>query len=187
MTVPEESEEVKKLLEAKAKIEKRIKELEEELGYLRPALSLIDAKIAEESFKRAEVLIAPPEAPVAPAPVYKQTVPIRSKTGMLLATMNVGDNVVKIVPEESISFNVNTPPFKAFFIDRVLQGMVVRDEEEVKMGRMAPDKAFSYKVNQEGDILKEILISNFNDPRRLREIQTSLRWTLERMYEKMVT
>jgi len=42
---------------------------------------------------------------------------------------------------------------------------------------------FSFKITQEGDILKEIQAENISED-RLRELKSSIRWTLEKMYEK---
>jgi hypothetical protein len=43
---------------------------------------------------------------------------------------------------------------------------------------------FAYNIVREGDLLKELVIKNV-DEERLRELKSSIRWTLEKMYEKM--
>ena len=49
---------------------------------------------------------------------------------------------------------------------------------------MDPDKVFSYNVIREGELVREILIRNYDDE-RLKELKSSIRWTFEKMYEKM--
>jgi hypothetical protein len=52
------------------------------------------------------------------------------------------------------------------------------------MKQLTPDKMFAYNITREGDSLREIIIKNV-DEERLRELKSSIRWTLEKMYEKM--
>jgi len=56
--------------------------------------------------------------------------------------------------------------------------------EAVKRGEMDPDKTFSYDIICDGDVVKEILIKNYGNDERLREVKSKTRWTLEKMYEK---
>ena len=46
------------------------------------------------------------------------------------------------------------------------------------------DKAFSYGVVREGEHIREIVIHNV-DEERLKELKSSIRWTFEKMYEKV--
>jgi len=43
---------------------------------------------------------------------------------------------------------------------------------------------FSYNIVQEGELIREIIIKNV-DEERLKELKSSIRWTFEKMYEKM--
>jgi hypothetical protein len=189
-------EEVRKLAETKATIEKRIRRLEDEIKNLRSVLDVVNSTLAEKSFRRAEiaskpeVLQTPPstkEVTVLPPKVqYKQVVPLKTATGTLLAQMQIGDDVVRVTPAEGVPLNVTTPPFQAFLVSRILEPMQAKDKEAVRTGEVSPEKAFSFNVVQDGDIVREIVISNYRDPKRLQEIKTSLRWTFEKMYEKTV-
>jgi predicted ATP-grasp superfamily ATP-dependent carboligase len=62
--------------------------------------------------------------------------------------------------------------------------MKEKDEELTQSGQLMPDKVFSYNIVQDGEIIREITIENV-DTDRLRELKSSIRWTLEKMYEKM--
>lgn len=204
---PTHDEMIKRLADLKAFIQQRVGQLEEELDKLRSIMAVVDGVLAERSFKPAEparpiqLQITPPKpstAPptavptVAPAagpsavtpPEYRQMIPLKTSAGILLAKMYVSDNTMRVVPLEETRFSVNTPPFQAFLINRVLESMQNRDRELVKTGSLTPDKALSYKVLQDGDMVTEIIVQNYGDEKRLREIKTSLRWTLEKVYEK---
>jgi hypothetical protein len=43
---------------------------------------------------------------------------------------------------------------------------------------------FSYNIVRENDLIREIIIKNV-DEERLKELKSSIRWTFEKMYEKM--
>ena len=62
--------------------------------------------------------------------------------------------------------------------------MQEKDNELVRMGELTPDKMFAYNIVREGDLIREIVIRNV-DEERLKELKSSIRWTLEKMYEKM--
>ncbi|MBS7643012.1 hypothetical protein KEJ26_00250 [Candidatus Bathyarchaeota archaeon] len=186
-------DEVKRLAEIKASLEKKIRKLEAELENYKALMEIVNSTLAEKSFKKIEAPIKPPKAvpttiPSPPQPTspveYKQTIPLKTSTGTMLANMYVSDDTIRVVPAEGVVLNVNTPPFQAFLINRVLEPMEARDREAAKMGEITPDEILSHKVTQEGDIIRELIIRNYRDERRLREIKTSLRWTLEKMYEK---
>jgi hypothetical protein len=100
-----------------------------------------------------------------------------------LAIIYVDKEALHVLPDESKNFSVNTPPFQAFLVERVLAKMQEKDSELVRMGQLTAGKMFAYNVVREGDLIREIVIRNVDED-RLRELKSSLRWTLEKMYEK---
>jgi len=62
--------------------------------------------------------------------------------------------------------------------------MQEKDKEFVRLGQLTPDKMFSYNIQREGELIREIIIKNV-DEERLKELKSSIRWTFEKMYEKM--
>ena len=62
--------------------------------------------------------------------------------------------------------------------------MQEKDAELVKSKQLAADKAFFFNVVREGDLIREIVIRNV-DEERLKELKSSIRWTFEKMHEKM--
>jgi hypothetical protein len=62
--------------------------------------------------------------------------------------------------------------------------MQERDGELARSGQLDPSKILCFDVTRDGDVIREIVIRNF-DSDRLAELKSSIRWTLEKMYEKM--
>lgn len=177
-----ESEEVKRLANIKSKIEKKIRDLEDEISSLKSILSIVDAQLAAKSFKPAEAIpLAPPvEIPTE----FKEVLPLKSREGKVIADLHVSEHVAKIVPSKGITLNVTVPPFRSFLIARVLDAMTAKDRAETEAGKLPRDKVFGYKLVQDGDMLKELIFWNYRTQARLREIRSSTRWTFERMLEK---
>jgi len=199
-----EGDKIKKMAELRVLLEKRLKEMETELDGLRVLLDFVNEALVEKGFKRAEILkptptptptteeeVLPPAPPatrveVALPPVleYEQAIPIKTATGELLANLYMGDDSMRVVFAEDKQFTVDVPPFMAFLVERVLAKMQEKDREAAGTGEIAPDKILSYSIVRDGDFLREITIRNV-DSDRARELKSTIRWTLEKMYEKM--
>jgi hypothetical protein len=59
------------------------------------------------------------------------------------------------------------------------------DQERASNGEIDPSKILEYKIIHDEGKIKTINITNYGGERRLREINSSLRWTLDKMYEKL--
>lgn len=123
--------------------------------------------------------------PVAP-PVQdaESVIPLKTLDDEPLAIIYVDKQSMHVLPDERKNFNVNTPPFSHFLVERVLAKMQEKDNELVRMGQLTPEKMFAYNIVREGDLIREIVIRNV-DEERLKELKSSIRWTLEKMYDKM--
>lgn len=192
----EEAEKIKKFVAFKKKIEKKVEGLESELNEQRLMLEAVNSILLEKGFKRAEITKTPVtaevspvkeealvEPPTEPSTTYENGIPLKTVTGESLATLYINQDSLRIVLVEDKDFNINTPPFTQFLVERVLAKMQEKDSELARAGQLTTDKIFSYNIVQEGDIIHEMVIKNFDD-NRLRELKSSIRWTLEKMYEK---
>ncbi len=188
-----DAEKLKKLADFRQRLEKRIEETSAELEELLGLLELTDAVLLDKGFKRAEVAkpiveSAEPAAPVKsvkapPAVEYESVVPLKTVTGDLLANLYSGKDSLRVILADNKRFNVNTPPFMQFLVERVFIRMQDKDRQSVGAGELEPDKIFSFKIVQDGEVLREIDVENISED-RLRELKSSIRWTLEKMYEK---
>lgn len=196
----QDSEKMRALVTFKKKLEKRIEELNSELKELQATLETVDSILLEKGFKRGDMKevpstpkeVAPPTEHVAPkekkpvirhAPEPENVIPLKTMSDEPLAIIYVDKQALHVLPDESKNFSVNTPPFSNFLVERVLAKMQEKDSELVRRGQLTADKVFAYNIVREGDLLREIVIRNA-DEERLRELKSSIRWTLEKMYEK---
>ena len=186
MNETEEKDKIKKIAKLRAILEKRVEAMETELNEMKTLLSLIDSTLLKEGFKRAEIsrpiqISQEQEPPTLPR---KKGVPLKTVTGDLLAQLYTEKDFMRIVLAEDKHFNINTPPFTSFFVERVLTKMQEKDKEDVKEGKLAPENTLSFSIKQDKNIIREITINNLRRERS-RELKSSIRWTLEKMYERI--
>ncbi len=195
-----EEEKIKKIAELRTRLEERVTKMEKELEQWQALLDFVNATLLKEGFKKAEIVkppppptmpppaeeAAPPEAPTVQPPVseYEQAIPLKTVTGDLLANLYVSEDSMRVVLAEDKQFDINTPPLRTFLLERVLVKMQEKDREAVSEGEIPPDKILAYNIAREGDILREITVRNIQ-PDRSRELKSTIKWTLEKMYEKM--
>ncbi|MFZ0514387.1 MAG: hypothetical protein WAM14_22475, partial [Candidatus Nitrosopolaris sp.] len=109
----------------------------------------------------------------------------RVKDNLLLATATLSPIRVEITPADGINLNVNTQPFKSFFLNRILEGMKARDVEKVNRGDIQESQSLDYQIEEkDGALIKRIMISNYREKERLNEIFNTSTWVLTRMMEK---
>jgi hypothetical protein len=109
----------------------------------------------------------------------------RAKDDFLLANAEVSPEAVVIVPAPGIDLNSNTPPFKSFFLNRILEGMKNKDAEKVGQGALGEIDALNYKVEEDsGGTIKQIIINKYREKDRLQEIFNTSAWVFTRMLEK---
>src|SRR5215217_1358589 len=120
----------------------------------------------------------------------------RAKDDFFLANAEISSDAVVLVPATGINLNVNTPPFKSFFLNRILEGMKSKDAEKVSQGALRESDALNYKVEEEqdigasgggasgGGIIKRIVINKYREKDRLQEIFNTSAWVFTRMLEK---
>jgi hypothetical protein len=114
----------------------------------------------------------------------------RAKDDFLLANAEISQDAVVIVPAPGVNLNANTPPFKSFFLNRILEGMKNKDAEKVSQGALSESDSLNYKVEEEDDsggnsgIIKRIVINKYREKDRLQEIFNTSAWVFTRMLEK---
>jgi hypothetical protein len=108
----------------------------------------------------------------------------RLKDNFLLATVKVSTSSVEIIPEKSLSFDINTPPFKTFFIKRILDGMVNQDKEQLRKKQIGDGEILTYQIDEADGIIKKIIINNYREKERLTDIFNTSAWVFTRMLEK---
>ncbi len=117
---------------------------------------------------------------------YRDVRPLkRAKDEFLLANAEVSSGAVIIAPAPGVSLSVNTPPFRSFFLNRILEGMKGKDIEKAGQGALREQEALNYKVEEDNHVqIKRIVINNYRDKDRLQEIFNTSAWVFTRMLEK---
>jgi hypothetical protein len=197
----QDTEKMKSLVSFKKHLEEQLEKLTEQTKEIQAVLETVNSILLEKGFKRGEIKEIP-EAPlpeevtlpkqehalkkptVQHTPELESVISLKTMTDEPLALIYFDKHVMHVLPDESKNFSVNIPPFSNFLVERVFTKMEEKDSELVKMGRLTADKMFSYNVVREGDLIREIIIKNV-DEERLKELKSSIRWTFEKMYEKM--
>ena len=189
-----DSEKMKALVAFKQKLEKRLEELEVEKQETSATLETVNSILLEKGFKRADIKDVDQtsmiSAEIEEKRDFAQTqdketvIPLKTANDEPLAIMYVERDWLHILPDENKNFSVNTPPFNQFLVERIFFKMQEKDNELVRMGQLPPERVFTYNIVRQGDIIKEVVIRNV-DEERLRELKSSIRWTFEKMLEKM--
>jgi hypothetical protein len=177
--------ETKKLLHYRQFLENRIQELNNEIRDLNKSLEIIDQHIVTQGFKTPTIFrnrkeVNKPEQVEGP-----EGTSITAKDGTVLGRMYTDEENLSFKPRENFSFTTDLPPFNSFLIDRVFANMKTTDEERSSRGELDPNRILEYHVRTEGTMIKEIQIKNYGEERRLREINSSIRWTFDKMFEKI--
>jgi hypothetical protein len=109
----------------------------------------------------------------------------RAKDNLLISNAVYTPTYVRIALVDDINLNINTPPFKTFFLNRILDGMKMKDREKVQKGELIESEIMDYKVdNDENGKINSVMISNYGESERLNEIFNTATWVFTRMLEK---
>lgn len=117
---------------------------------------------------------------------YRQVKPLkRLKDDFLMANAEISRDSLELIPAKGIALNVNTPPFRSFFLNRILEGMKIKDAEKISQNQIDESASINYNVDEdENGIIKRIIINNYRDKERLNEIFNTSTWVFTRMIEK---
>ena len=181
-----EAERLKKLVTFKTFLEKKILEAEDDLGNLRTLLDFVNESLLEKGFKRAAMRAQetePVKKPQEPPALSEEPISLKSMDGEILATFQFSGNSIRVIIPDNMVFRTVTPPFQQFLVERVLNKMQEKDQKEAGMGKISQDRVFNYRLDLKDDRIQAIEIQNIT-AERLRELKSSIRWTLEKMLEK---
>lgn len=211
-------DDIKNAAEIREWLTKQILEKQDEIEKIKITLSLIDSVLKQGSFKTAANLNFSkkfsPDEPKSemntlkkiPNQYYEkrrddeeQTEPRkqvfeetrvikRLKDNTPVARFHVTSEELIIVPDDQIRISIETPPFKSFFLNRILQGMINKDLDKINQGQLSESEIISYDIiteNENKDILNKIQIKNYRDKERINEIFNTAAWVLTRMLDKV--
>jgi len=160
---------------------------------LQKNLAILDSILKESSFTKASAIkqVKTSESskniPIEPTEkLEKSTIPITSGSdGKIIANAYITPDQVSIILAENMEINADTPPFKSFFIDRIIGEMKRKDSEEAENGKIQKESVIDYIINKNGSDIREIIIKNYRQKERVNEIINTAGWSLTRMLEKI--
>jgi hypothetical protein len=155
-----------------------------EKGFKRGNIKEVKAQKEENEPPTVNVTVKDERVTAEPHAVEPESVvPLRTMGDEPLAIIYIKKDSLHVLPDESKKFSFSTPPFQVFLVERVLAKMQDKDNDLVRTGKLKADKIFAYDIVTEGDLIREIVLRNVDED-RLKELKSSIRWTLEKMYEK---
>ncbi|MEC4849318.1 MAG: hypothetical protein RI100_09040 [Nitrosarchaeum sp.] len=186
-------EQIRDIIAMRDNIMKQMDKHQNAIETLQKNLSILDSILKESSFTKASAIkqVKTSESskniPIEPTEkLEKNTIPITSGSdGKIIANAYITPDQVSIILAENMEINADTPPFKSFFIDRIIGEMKRKDSVEAENGKIQKESVIDYIINKNGSDIREIIIKNYRQKERVNEIINTAGWSLTRMLEKI--
>ena len=187
-------EQVKDIVALKESLMEQIDKHRESIEMLEKNIIVLDLFLKGSSFTKAsqlkikedEVKIEHIERSAEKSIPVENSIPIkRVNDGKIIANAFVTPDQVSIVLDNEIEINADTPPFKSFFLDRIIGEMKKKDFAEAENGRIQKESVIDYIVNKNGVNIREIIIKNYRQKERVNELINTAGWSLTRMLENI--
>ncbi|MFW9787078.1 MAG: hypothetical protein ACFFE2_02650 [Candidatus Thorarchaeota archaeon] len=177
---------IRVLLELRTQLGEELDRLRERVEQLEEFIQALDSQIGQGSFATADVAMetAVRTPIVTPAETGEpRSLVVLNKPGDLeLATIEVIEQTLRIIPADHAVYNITRGAFARFFVQDILGKFQQEDRLRVESGEIEWEDTFDFEVKSDDKILDEIVIKNYGEESRLEEIQRTLRWTLEKIY-----
>jgi hypothetical protein len=180
-------EEIRNILELREWISDEIDKRKKEMERLTQNLRILDSLVKQSSFSKASHLASSsPPARTSNQQSMQETsdvIPMKTPDNQIIANAHVTPDELVIIPSEEISLDIETQPFKSFFLGRIIGNMESQDSADVKNGKISQGSAISCMINKDGTRIREILIKNYRQKERANEIINTAMWSFSRMIE----
>ena len=180
---------MKDIVALKENLIEQIEKHQESIDMLEKNLIILDSVLKESSFTKASQLgktktVKPQK--VEPSAKTENSIPItRGSDGKIIANAYVTPDQVSIVLDDKIEISADTPPFKSFFLDRIIGEMKRKDSAEAENGKIQKESIIDYIINKNGSDIREIIIRNYRQKERVNELINTAGWSLTRMLENI--
>ncbi len=183
-------EQVKDIVTLKESLIEQIDKHQESIEMLEKNIIILDLFLKDSSFTKASQMgtrkveiqnktknIKKPE---------ENSIPIkRVSDGKIIANAYVTPDQVSIVLDDEIEISDDTPPFKSFFLERIIGEMKKKDFAEAENGKIQKESIIDYIINKNGTDIREIIIKNYRQKERVNELINTAGWSLTRMLENI--
>lgn len=186
-------EQIRDIIAMRDNITKQMDKHQNAIETLQKNLTILDLILKESSFtkasaiKQVKTVESSKNNPVEPSEKSeKSSIPITNGSdGKIIANAYITPDQVSIILADNMGINADTPPFKSFFIDRIIGEMKRKDSVEAENGKIQKESVIDYIINKNGSDIREIIIKNYRQKERVNEIINTAGWSLTRMLEKI--
>jgi hypothetical protein len=183
-------EQVKDIVTLKESLIEQIDKHQESIEMLEKNITMLDLFLKDSSFTKASQLKTTKVEIQSKTENIKKSednsIPIkRAGDGKVIANAYVTPEQVSIVLDDEIEISDDTPPFKSFFLDRIIGEMKKKDFVDVENGKIQKESIIDYIINKNGTDIREIIIKNYRQKERVNELINTAGWSLTRMLENI--
>ena len=183
-------EQVKDIVTLKESLIEQIDKHQESIEMLEKNIIMLDLFLKDSSFTKASQLKTTKIEIQSRTENIKKSednsIPIkRAGDGKVIANAYVTPEQVSIVLNDEIEISDDTPPFKSFFLDRIIGEMKKKDFVDVENGKIQKESIIDYIIKKNGTDIREIIIKNYRQKERVNELINTAGWSLTRMLENV--
>jgi len=184
-------EQVKDIVALKESLIEQIDKHQESIETLEKNIIILDSFLKDSSFTKASQLettrkVESQNTVENTKKLEENSIPIkRAGDDKLIANAYVTPEQVSIILDDEIEISDDTPPFKSFFLDRIIGEMKKKDFIEVENGKIQKESIIDYIINKNGTDIREIIVKNYRQKERVNELINTAGWSLTRMLENI--
>ena len=183
-------EQIKEIVALRENMLQQVDKHQEGIDMLEKNIIVLDQFLKGSSFTKASQLEVKDEVTIVENNVeperVESSIPIkRGNDGKVIANAYVTPDQVSIILDEQVVISADTPPFKSFFLDRIIGEMKKKDSAEAENGKIQKESIIDYIINKNGPDIREIIIKNYRQKERVNELINTAGWSLTRMLENI--
>ena len=181
---------VKDIVALKESLIEQIDKHQESIEMLEKNIIVLDLFLKDSSFTKASQLetkkVEIQNKTENTKKLEENSIPIkRVSDGKKIANEYVTPEQDSIILDDEIEISDDTPPFKSFFLDRIIGEMRKKDFAEAENGKIQKESIIDYIINKNGSDIREIIIKNYRQKERVNELINTAGWSLTRMLENV--
>ena len=189
-------EQIRDIVTLKEELVRKISDHQEAIDSLEKNLRILDTILKGSSFTKASQMVPRKSVPdTVPEDVSEgalqdgagqdDSIPIkRGNGGELIARARVAPDRLTITIEDHVKVSKDTPPFRSFFMDRVIGDIRRKDEAMAKKGEVPAGSVIECSVESSKAGMRKIVIRNYGQSDRAGDLINAAEWSLTRMLEK---
>ena len=183
-------EQVRDIVALKESLIEQIDKHQESIEALEKNITILDLFLKDSSFTKASQLEITRKVEIQNktdnTKKPENSIPIkRAGDDKVIANAYVTPEQVSIILDDEIEISDDTPPFKSFFLDRIIGEMKKKDFVAVENGKIQKESIIDYIINKNGSDIREIIIKNYRQKERVNELINTAGWSLTRMLENI--